>query len=434
MKSKFPWIVLAAIHFAFFICAMNGAHTELKDSAEYLSQSRNIQGGAGWYCGNLQLPFQEALLSQRPPLYGLFLSVLQVPPSSHAILFLLQGVFCFFNCWLAYRITQMIVNKKIGALLFLLPLVVFPTQFIYANMVMSEMLFQTFLLVAIYFGVQYLRRNRGSDLWKHQLIMTCTFLVKPITVLLPFVFFFLLAFYLYRKRETLLPLFTFILPLSVVTVVCWHNYSQTKVVEYSSISRKLMINYNVYLLTEEIKGPEKAFAEIDSVQKAATMLPYPEQVELISSFCLNRIGEHPFRYMSLHLYGAWRFFMDPCNWELNHFFHADSGEKHIYKLADPSSNRILSQRNGWLLMLYTGISVLVNLLLLLTFLIAILLKNTDAKFRVFLAVIVLYFACMTGPSASSRFRLPVFPVLLITFALFSSKIEEEVTLQIKSRD
>jgi hypothetical protein len=191
----------------------------------------------------------------------------------------------------------------------------------------------------------------------------------------------------------------------------------------------------VYLLTEQIKGPEKAYAEIDSVQKVATVLPYPEQVKLINTFCRNRIVEHPFRYISLHFYGAWRFFMDPCNWELNHFFQAGSVQEHMKNTAEPSSNPLVTPLNSnWLLMLYTGISVLANLLLLLAFLIAILLKNTDSKFRVFLAVIVLYFAFMTGPSASSRFRLPVFPVLLVTFALFSSKIEDEVTLQIKSRD
>ena len=435
MKNKLPWLILLAIHIAFFYYALNGGQTQLKDSTEYLQQAENIRTRHTWYCGNRLSTFKEELVSQRPPLYGLFISFTQIFSMPVPLLFFLQMLLSILNCWIAYHLLIIITNKKINPGLFLFPLIFFPTQFIYANMIMSEVLFQTFLMAAIYFGIVYLQKDKISFLWKFQLLITLSFLVKPIALLFPILLFPLHVIYCIKTKKNKTSLVTFLIPFLTLVGMMQFNYSKTGVWEYSSISRKLMLNYNIYALSEKINGPVAAYQEIDSIETIAATLPYPQRAVLIDKFCSEKIAEHPIRYSVLHIYGAWRFFIDPCTWETNHFFNTTQNSlSNKLSTAIPKTGMDYLTNEKLYSKLFTLLSIFVNCILLLTFVLSLSYKNIALKFRILLGAFILYFAFLTGPSASSRFRLPIYPLLLVSFGLFVNKVEEVSNEHLPSRD
>ena len=77
-------------------------------------------------------------------------------------------------------------------------------------------------------------------------------------------------------------------------------------------------------------------------------------------------------------------------------------------------------------MIYFVLNIVVNLLVFAAFMKFMFSKDLPVKLRGCIGSIVLYIAIATGPSAAARFRLPVFPILKVTFVVVAHRMTRKL--------
>lgn len=438
MKNNYGWIFLGLIHLVFFCLALFLGNIHLKDSLEYLQQAINIRCHGSWYCGNLLLPIDPPLFSQRPPLYGLFLSLTNWPSIGEWLPLLIQNILSFYNCIIAMLLFENITGKKISSIKLLWPMLIFASQFIYANMIMSEILFQTSWMLATYFAIKFLKDFKQSHLIYHQLSITSAFLIKPIAYAFPIISTLGLIILVMQKKISSKILATAFIPLSAIVIILGSNYYHTSVVEFSSIQRKLMINYNIPQLLSKQIDEKSAFAKVDSLQQMAGTLSYPDRTRFIDQQCLHYIAQSPIAYLSLHLKGVFRFFLDHGRWDLYTFFTGINLDQNaINTLKQSYDHGGISSATSYLnsfpkaVVAYLLIVFILNLLMLIFFIRFLFNKEILKSIRIALALMVFYLAILTGPTGSARFRVPIYPILLVSFAITSINDQKRIARAFK---
>jgi hypothetical protein len=423
VKKNSGRIFLIGLHLLFFCLALYFGNSRLKDSYEYIQQAVNLRSYGSWYCADLSKPIDYLMYSQRPPLYGAFLAITWWPFSGDFLILFLQTILSLFNCYLSLRIFETISGRKANILLFFLPVIFFATQFIYANMIMSEIFFQTFWLLAAYYAILFLKNLKLKDLCFHQLAITSALLIKPVAFLFPLISATLIVVMIAKNKIPSNAFITFLIPVSAIIFIVTVNYHHTSVIEYSGISRKLMINYNMPQLLSKRMTETEAKAKIDSVENYASQLSYAQRSRYIDQQCLIWIKEAPLAYLSLHLKGFFRFFLDHGRWDLNAFVKGQgnienqAGIDSAYRKYGMRGASEYASKFPLLLIGYLLLVVIVNGILLFSFIRFLLMKSIAPQIRILFMCMVFYIALLTGPTGSARFRIPVYPLLLISFAL-----------------
>ena len=412
-SSKFWfWSIVVLIHIIFFSMAIQKKNFTTKDSWEYLWQSQNLKANGSWYCGDMQQDIIPALYNQRPPAYGAFLSLMNVDIALNNIylLLLIQSGLSLLTIYLSVQFVKLFLGEEWNRLWLLIPLVFFPSQFVYCNMVMSEILFQLFVLLSIYFIARLIKYSQMKDLWWSQWSVAIAMAIKPIMWLFPFVAMVSFLIHFFNKKVKLIALITFIIPFTTMALFMGYSHAKTGIWEFSSIQRKLMINYNSYAILKDVFNEEEAVKTISEFQNSVDTLPYVEKCKRIDEFNKEVVMNHPMSAIKAELSGIFRFFVGHPRWDIEMFAQG--------RIMFFEGNYVIKILYGLFLLL----SVTISFIVLLSFLKFIFSPHISYSLRGCIASIVIYFAIVTGPSASTRFRLPVFPVLMATFCVVAHEI------------
>jgi hypothetical protein len=404
------------IHVSFFSIAVQKKNFTTKDSWEYLWQSQNLKSSGSWYAGDLTQEINPALYNQRPPAYGAFLSLLNVDTTLNNIyllLFIQLGI-SLLTIFISVQFVKLFLGEEWNRLWLLIPLIFFPSQFVYCNMVMSETLLQLFVLLSIYFIARLIKYSQMKDLWWSQWSVAIAMAIKPIMWLFPFVAMVSFLIHFFNKKVKLIALITFIIPFTTIALFMGYSHAKTGIWEFSSIQRKLMINYNSYVILKDVFNEEEAVKTISEFQNSLDTLPYVEKCQRIDEFNREVLFNHPMSAIKAELSGMFRFFVGHPRWDLEAFRCGSLNEVNSYQLNFEFKSLTYS--------VYLFSCALVGFILLIAFLKFIFSSHISYSLRGCIASIVIYFAIVTGPSASTRFRLPVFPVLMATFCIVAHEI------------
>ena len=175
-----------------------------------------------------------------------------------------------------------------------------------------------------------------------------------------------------------------------------------------------MINYNSYAILKDVFNEEEAVKTISEFQNSLDTLPYVEKCQRIDEFNREVLFNHPMSAIKAELSGMFRFFVGHPRWDLEAFSYGSLNEVNSYQLSFEFKSLTYS--------VYLFSCALVGFILLIAFLKFIFSRHISYSLRGCIASIVIYFAIVTGPSASTRFRLPVFPVLMATFCIVAHEI------------
>lgn len=416
-SSKFWfWSIVVLMHVSFFSIALQKKNFTTKDSLEYLWQSQNIKSSGSWYASDLTQEINPALYNQRPPAYGAFLSLLNVNIALDNIYLLLltQLGISLLTIFISVQFVKLFLGEEWNRLWLLIPLVFFPSQFVYCNMVMSETLLQLFVLLSIYFIARLIKYSQMKDLWWSQWSVAIAMAIKPVMWLFPFVAVVSFLIHFFNKKVKLIALITFIIPFTTIGLFMGYSHAKTGIWEFSSIQRKLMINYNSYAILEDVFNEEEAVKTISEFQNSLDTLPYIEKCQRIDEFNREVLFNHPMSAIKAELSGMFRFFVGHPRWDLEAFSYGSLNEVNSYQLNFEFKSLTYS--------VYLFSCALVGFILLIAFLKFIFSRHISYSLRGCIASIVIYFAIVTGPSASTRFRLPVFPVLMATFCIVAHEI------------
>lgn len=390
-------------------------HFLLADSTEYIRTADNLLQEGILYNGDLNQHINPALYTKRPPGYPVFLLLSRIFTQSLVPVILLQLVLSMASFLAILKIFQPEGTARILVTAFV---ILYPAQFIYTNLVMSEILFQFLVTMAALSLFRYLKTEQIRVLWTYQLMIILGILVKP--VLYPFiilnVLLFLVLYFRFRQR---LVIISSLIPVVFVIIFASINQQRTGYFHVSSIQQVNLIDYNLYYYLMERQGEEKAKELIGELKTNCNIeKDFSKRSACLSSSATNIFKEDLLGYAWFHLKGMGRFFIDPGRFDLYHFFGWERSEGkgflyHINSAGMKGALEYLRMQNTWMILLLLAVAFF-NLVRFAGFMVFLFNRRIDPAFRLFLFLLVGYIAFATGPLGASRFMLPV--VLLMTGA------------------
>ena len=424
-RNVFLVIVLAALHLLFFLLAMKYNHIAFSvDSVDYLHQATNLKAHGSWYAGDWDMPHDDTMYSRRPPLYAIFLFLIQFISTNTFFALAIQNIISVFSlilcCFLFWQFTGI---RPVKRWLALLPLLFFPTQFIYANMVMADVLFQFFLILALIFFHHSIRDAKAF--LGFCICIALAILTKPVlylfSVAVPVIALLFYTKKIFHLREVLISL----LPLAVVISMSAYNYHVTGYFHYSTVNEKYFSEYGAYLAVGE-RGNAVAQAKIDSVVQVARQQPdLKSYSDMLMRESFKLVKENKARFVWAQLKGMVYFFTDHGRFDLMAFFVnpdyvQERGWKYYYAQNGISGVVDYVKTFNPMMVLYLGLTALFNIFIfycLIRFLFA---RNIAIPDRIVFLILIAYIVIFTGVVGCSRYRMAIFPILWMSYIWFLS--------------
>lgn len=419
-KKHLPWLLLFLIQLGFLVYGLETKHIYTADSAEYLQQAENIYREGSTYCGDPTIePREPSLYSRRPPGYGTFILLSSFFLNYPSITLILQCLLSVFNLYIGYKILRIIRPEIKPTGLYLAAVFFAPSQFIYAVHYMNEIPFQSCLLLSVYYLLIFEKEDgKISQLLKHHLCIIGCYLIKPVAM---FLWIFSILHVIITKKETKATVELSLLStlhLIIVGGTMWYNYYRVGIAEYSSIGHKLFINYNLPALLNNLYGPEKAAYIVDSLQTEMSTEPYPIQAAIADQFIRDEISNHPLNYFTVHTKGMIYFITDIGRWDIELMRKGKEFAAQLPSLSKKykagGATAVVDYFREWnpLYLLYFALSIIFLALVIVLFMQQLLFARNNRSFIYLVAGLALYFAFLTGPSGSARFRVPVYPLIV----------------------
>lgn len=417
---KYPiYLYLVGIHLLFACGAYYFKGYLLIDSYGYLMQADNIKWLHTGYAENWSNPLLIDYFSIRPPLYAILLLIFSETGFGITLLLIFQAICSIVNLILVYQFVQQIgVVKNIANRLLVIVTLFYPAQFFHVNFVMTEILFQTLLLSCFLNLWSFYKHPTFQKSMLIAVLISLGLLLKPVSLFLPFM---TLAFMLQAIRKNK---FNWILltPMLLIGVVfhgiCLQNKHATGFYHYSSIKSINHLKYNAKYTLINLNGETFADSTITAIMlEADHQKNYGERLAFMDKASNQIIFSAPITFFKIYIRGLFAFFLDPGRFDAYHYFS-------IPEIHSPGLMHEM-QTDGWSALqkfLHTAsIPVFIllavnfcwNLIMLGLFLYFLTLKKWPLFFRMLTLSWVFYIAVLTGPVGVSRYRVPIFPIMLI---------------------
>ncbi len=414
-KYRIILFIVVLMHAGFLLIQLLRQNYLLDDSREYLLAADNLLNNGMLYCGSMEKAIDPALFTKRLPGYPALLVITHLLTTSLVPVIVLQLLLSLGSILIMMKLFS---PQKEGNPVLLLMLLLFPAQFIYSNMIMTEILFQFVLMLATYQLFRYIQTERINLLWLYHILLIIAILIKPVMYLfiLPNVILFIVLYYKSRQRLVLISCFV---PVIFVIILGGINQQRTGYYHISSIQQINLVDYNLYYFLMKRDGEEAARAAKDQIHTLCdAQKNFRKRSECLTASATAVIREDLKGYSVFHLKGMVRFFIDPGRFDLYNFFgiEKERGKGFLYHLNEGGL------KGAWkyfmtqpvLVIIALALIALVNLLRLFGFMAFLFNRSFKPEFRLFLLLLVAFLAFATGPLGASRFMLPV--VLLLTGA------------------
>ncbi|MEX0965629.1 MAG: hypothetical protein WD077_00185 [Bacteroidia bacterium] len=408
-------IFLVIIHLVVLVFSAYRGHHILKDSEEYLLQAENLKGHSSWYAGTWDEERRPELHTRRTPGYGLLLYLSGTTADHPFPVLIIQTVLSFVTfLWLGMLLSRAelpLYPVVIGVLLF-------PSQFIYTQLIMSEILFQFMLWAS--FASFWIWRHQGKY-WQYflfHIFIALSIAVKPV-MLYFWIIALLISVILAIKKRKLVLIIPACIPFAMVLLISGINQRNTGFFHFSSMQYTNMLSYNAHHILIQTEGEERAEEITDSLlTEAGKFTEYAERAAFLQKKGVAIIFGSPLVYAKFHLKGMANFFLDPGRFDFQAFFYGENRDEPgmYYYFSREGYAGIISywqQLPGWQSLLLVFILGW-NVLLAVSFLLFLIQPNQDPWLKWLLVVFVLYICFLTGPVGAARFKVPVYPFLLFT--------------------
>lgn len=432
-------IVIIIFHIFFYSIAVyqdnyfpfSGVKFKLSDSYQYLIEAENIISKGIFYAEDLNNTSAYKYYTIRPPGYPLFLAFFKLFNAPFYIILIFQNIISILSIYLVRdTILTFGYNKKYD-FLFLLLIVLTPSQLIYANAILTEVLFQLFLVIMFRSGVLFHKNNKDKYLFHYSLALILAAFIKPLMYLfvIPSTIYMIWIAVKSRKWQ---PIAFSILPILAILFIFQWNFNRTKHYQYSSIQTINLIDYNTRFFLISRIGNEKADAILDSIHHEANLIPeYSKRMSFLDNRAKNIILENLTSYIRYHLQGSFYAILDPGRFDIDYFLilkHKHVNAKgilyHINNGGIAAVFKFLIDTYSLSLLLFLGIILFLNLLKFSTFIYFIFNKNIDLNFRFITASLFFYIVLVVGPVGASRYIMPLVPIIIGAILLNRNIIEK----------
>ncbi|MCW3123196.1 MAG: hypothetical protein JWQ38_2688 [Flavipsychrobacter sp.] len=408
--------VVALVHVVFFLLACCYKRIYMGDSFEYIYEALNIKQYSFFYSGNPALPIEPEYMTQRQPLYPLFLLGVYLFTVNNWIVIFLQNILSVVNIYYSRKVLARLgYDKKYDWLLLLLVLA-YPSQFINANTVAPDILLQTFTL--LYFGscVSFFQKKDIKYAVWMSLALIAGMMVKP--VLYPFVLVHVLIVIIIavmQKVKMQRPVLIAVVPLCAAMLYSYSNYLRTDKFHFTSNQSFNAIFY-YYTWYSHKDGTDSASSFLAHERSVINAIPeYRDRYDYGNERGMQLLKANFIPYMAFHLKNSARMFIEPGKAEIDLFTgkltygrlynKEQTGFFATYKKEGLSGMGTYVCNNPSMPLVI--VVLLFNLLRLVGFVVFLFKRNIHWVVRSFVFVLVAYFAVAAGPIANTRYFLPV---------------------------
>ncbi|MDQ3021767.1 MAG: hypothetical protein M3R36_14530 [Bacteroidota bacterium] len=421
-------LILGVIHIAFFIYALNWGNIYFGDYKEYLQQVANLKEHLNWYTGIYEVPFQPDLYSRRPPMYAFFiLSIKSIYNSNSAVLFVQSFLSCLNFLGLIKLLNEYKFKVNVFKLLIIF-IVFYPSQFIMANLIMTEILFQTFLFWSFYNLIQFIKTRENKFILYYNLLIALALLTKPVLYFFWIINFLFILYLYFHNKKSYIPVFTALIPLAIILIISLYNYNVTGYFHYSSLRHNNLIDNSNYIMLNK-EGIEKIILKFDTDNlKLDSIHDYAERSKEKERIATEYIKENFGDFVKFHLKGMVNFFLDPGRFELAQFFRIESPEKsglYFVFLKDGYSGIIdYILKLPIVFIFYLFCVMIINIIMIISIINFIFEKRISGEIRIYFIIIIGYLCFMSGVNGLLRYKLPLYPIILFSIPFLFERIYE----------
>ncbi len=184
----------------------------------------------------------------RTPLYPLVLIPGIALGKVEPVTIFIQIILSCLTVVLVYKCSIIIFNSRRAALAGAGLYSLEPLSIIYSSLLLSETVFAFFIMLFLYYLLQYLDRRQFQNLILSAFALTASIYTRPISYFLPiFVAFGIFLYFLFRRRSFTAAVATsfYFLLLCVLLIFPWHvrNFELTGYKGFSSISDSNLYDY-----------------------------------------------------------------------------------------------------------------------------------------------------------------------------------------------
>jgi hypothetical protein len=427
-SSKQILFLIIGIHAVYFLAACYFKGIYLIDSYGYLMQADNIKDYGTWYAEDWNAPLLVDYFSIRPPLYALFLIILHTISENILFVLFVQNIISIINCWLVYEfVKKQVSNADRIQFAMIAGLLFYPAQMMHANFVMTEIVFQSFMLLLFLSMYEFMKQPQWKCSLRIAILLSLCLLTKPISLLLPVIAVCFMLWAIVKQRSKWIFIATLLLPMLTFHAICLQNRHATGYYHYSSIKSINQLKYNARYTLVNAKGEVFADSSIAACMQLANAQPtYGERLQLMDAKASGIIREYPLAFIKLYIKGVAAFFLDPGRFDVYHFFAIeDKGTVGLmYEIQTHGLSAIITYLKTAPVMILglLFLNFCWNLFACVCLLFFVLGKiRIPANIRILVFVFVFYIAAATGPVGVSRYRVPVYPFLLMSIVFISQR-------------
>jgi len=394
------------------------------DSSSYRTLAENLLQNRV-FSSSLIAPFSPE--SFRTPGYPLLLAVLFFFLRNWIVVLFAQGLLVAFLPLLVYLVGKRLNEKAafLASLIFIFE----PTRIFLSNTLLSDILFSLLLIASLFFFLRFFDEFKTKDILISGLLLGFAVLVRAVAVFLPVIF---LAYLFGQARNSkiiwkssavfLLGFLIFVFPWSLRNKLIFNSWQLSSVGSYN------LAYYNATQFQHYKTGEplEKLVAEFNKFQGGETVeTPSLAKVSLYNDFSRSLIGSDPLGYFKFHLLKTLPFFVTDGLRDIARSFN-------LLRDEPPNLSSLIAKGRWQDLKTFTREGGLAFLLFFLGFVFWVLVsvlaavgaireffrKSESRGLIMFFAVLILYFALLTGPVSNARYRLPASVFMLIFACLF----------------
>ncbi|MEO0897350.1 MAG: hypothetical protein AAFY71_13170 [Bacteroidota bacterium] len=429
-KRIIYWLPVIVLFFLVFIYQIQVERWYLVDSYEYIYGAQSFTEDGSWYSKDKAEAYDPAHHTRRTPLYPILLVMSNWFTDAPWFVALWQIGLSLLNIFILTKILNLLRLPRIVRPILIPFLLLMPALYIYANLVMTEVIFQTLLMGMVYFMLMALKFKEQQGVILVMALLILSFLTKPVMYLFVLPFLLISTFLAWKWKRWLLILIG-VAPLFVVSAYQFHNLEKTGYFHFSSVQNLNLLQLTTYNLLINRVGEEEAISITDDIyEKARANESFAEGFKYMQSACLSIMWEHKWYYIGYHLKGMVNFFLDPGRFDLYHLLGKQTvGDSAGLSRAFGEGGyaglfRYLSQQPIGLL-LFLGLVFLANVIKLVGFVGFLLMKKIPIEVRLTFFTLIGYLAFVTGPYGASRFAMPVSLLVLGAAAIFYGTIWSE---------
>ena len=420
-KYKQLVLFIILIHAVYFGMALYFQGIYTVDSIGYLFQADNIIHHHSLYSEDFSKPILPDYFSFRPPLYSLFILFCKsIFCSNYFVLFIQNLVSISLFFWIIKFCDELKIKKKHTQLFIPLYLIFYPAQFVYVNTIMSEILFQFLLFCAFYYSYRIMLNTTFKNSILMCLFFALAMITKPVSLLIGLS---VILFLLLKKRLNTFKLLVPILLLpATFLVVSFINKDATGYFHFTSVKSIFLVKYMVKYTAVSAYNEEYADNLVSRIMNEADKkTSYEMRLKYMDEMGYKFINEHKTDFVKLFAKGCIAFMIDPGRYDIYKFYEIKNGTiegYHTFHTKGANAFVEFIKTAPLFVVIVLAFNLLWNVVVLTFFIFIFFSKKIPAILKILIGIFIFYIMLSTGVLGLSRYRVPIFPQLLIAFLLF----------------